>query len=86
VAFSARATRIGAIVSAPDAVLESRRAAFLSERPRNEEEAQKHLARAQVTRALQNVPAALAVDPLNLSLQQAYWSLRRQMAGKKARP
>jgi tRNA A-37 threonylcarbamoyl transferase component Bud32 len=76
----------------PDAVLASRRAAFMAEHGGKDEEAQRHLARAQVARALHNEPvalaeyeAALAQDPLNLSLHQAYWGLRRQLAGKGTR-
>jgi serine/threonine-protein kinase len=70
----------------PAAVVESRRRDFLAERPGLEEESQRHLARARVARALRNdaaaiaeYEAALAKDPLNLGIHEAYWSLKREM-------
>jgi len=66
------------------ALVEARRRDFLAERPGAEEKAQKHFVRAKVARAMGNEPtalaeyqAALAADPLNLVIQQAYWSLTR---------
>jgi len=70
----------------PAAVVESRRRDFLAERPGLEEESQRHMARARVARAMRNASAAiseyetaLAADPLNLGIHEAYWSLRREM-------
>jgi serine/threonine-protein kinase len=69
------------------ALVEARRRDFLAERPGAEEKAQKHFVRARVARAMGNEPsaraeyeAALAVDPLNLGIQEAYWSLTRSAA------
>jgi serine/threonine-protein kinase len=69
----------------PPALVEARRRDFLAERPGAEEKAQKHFVRGKVARAMGNEPsarseyeAALAADPLNLAIQQAYWSLTRE--------
>ncbi|HEU4382652.1 MAG TPA: serine/threonine-protein kinase [Anaeromyxobacteraceae bacterium] len=69
-------------------LVETRRREFLAERPGAEEEAQKHFVRAKVARAMGNDPAAraeyeaaLTSDPLNLAIQQAYWTLKREGAG-----
>jgi len=71
----------------PDAVVEARRRELLAERAGAEEEGQRQLARARVARAMRNEPAALAAleaalaaDPLNLAIHQAYWTLRRETA------
>ncbi len=70
------------------AVIEARRRAFLAERPGNVEEAKRHLARAQVATKLGNAAAALAEyeaaltqDPLDLTVHQAYWELKRKAEG-----
>jgi serine/threonine-protein kinase len=61
----------------PPALVESRRRAFLGERPGQEAEAQRRLARSRVAHkmgnlevALAEVEAALQADPLNLSLHE----------------
>jgi serine/threonine-protein kinase len=71
-------------------LLEARRRDFLAGNPGAEEEAQKHFVRAKVARAMGNGPAAraeyeaaLAKDPLNLDIQQAYWSLKREDGGSR---
>ncbi|HTP25740.1 MAG TPA: serine/threonine-protein kinase [Anaeromyxobacteraceae bacterium] len=68
----------------PAAVIATRRRALLAERPEQQEQAQRHLARAQVAAKLGNEDAALAeyeaalkADPLDLALHQRYWELRR---------
>ncbi len=72
----------------PLAAVEARRRAFLAEQPAREAEAQRHLARAEVARKLGNeaaaiteLEAALSADPLDLSLHQRYWELRRAREG-----
>jgi len=74
-------------------VIEGRRREWLAERPGAEERAQKHLARAKVARAMRNdavavteYEAALADDPLSLSIHQAYWTMKRDAAGAGAGP
>jgi serine/threonine-protein kinase len=69
----------------PLAVIQARRQEYLSRNPGKEQEAQGHLARAQMARKLANVPAAvaafeaaLAADPLDLATLDAYVSFRRQ--------
>lgn len=69
-------------------VVEARRRMLLSERPANEEKAERHRARAEVARKLGNVTASLAeyavaltADPLDLELHQAYWDLLRSSDG-----
>ena len=78
-------------VDGAPALVEARRRDFLAERPGAEEKAQKHFVRAKVARAMGNEPAAkteyeaaLAADPLNLAIHQAYWNLTRQGAGADA--
>ncbi|HYQ81228.1 MAG TPA: PilZ domain-containing protein, partial [Anaeromyxobacteraceae bacterium] len=73
------------------ALVEARRRDFLGEHPGAEEKAQKHFVRAKVARAMGNDPAAraeyeaaLATDPLNLDIQQAYWALKREGPGTDA--
>ena len=72
----------------PPAVLEARRRALLAEHPARAQEAQRHLARAQVAQKLGNEAAALAeyeaaltADPLDLALHERYWELKRRMGG-----
>lgn len=72
----------------PQALVAARRRDFLADHPRAAEEAERHLSRARVARAMGNGPsaraeyeAALAVDPLNLDIQRAYWSLTREDPG-----
>jgi eukaryotic-like serine/threonine-protein kinase len=74
-------------------VIAGRRREWLAERPGCEERAQKHLARARVARAMRNgavamaeYEAALADDPLDLAIHQAYWNLRREAAPAGAEP
>jgi len=70
----------------PQAVIVARRREYLSRNPGKEQEAQAHLARAQVARKLKNVAAAitgyqaaLAADPLDLASLDAYVAFRRQV-------
>ncbi len=70
----------------PAQVLESRRRDLIAESPGAEERAQKHLVKAKVARAMRNMPVALAeyeaaleADPLNLSIHEAYWAVRREL-------
>jgi serine/threonine-protein kinase len=72
----------------PPAVLEARRRALLAEYPARAQEAQRHLARAQVAQKLGNeaaalteYEAALTADPLDLALHERYWELKRRMGG-----
>jgi hypothetical protein len=66
------------------ALVEARRRALLAERPGRAEDAQRHLARAQVANKLGNATAAileyeaaLTADPLDLEIHRKYWELRR---------
>jgi serine/threonine-protein kinase len=75
----------------PPAVVASRRAAFLAERPGQEARAQQRVARSQVARkmgnaqaALSELEAALQDDPLNLALHQQHAEL--EQAARKAEP
>jgi eukaryotic-like serine/threonine-protein kinase len=70
----------------PQAVVEARRREYLAREPGKEQEAQAHLARAQVARKLKNAAAAvaayqaaLAADPLDLATLDAYVAFRRQV-------
>jgi serine/threonine-protein kinase len=65
------------VAGVPPAVVGSRRQAFLAERPGQEEEARRRLARSRVARKMGNEDAALAeleaalqADPLNLELHE----------------
>ncbi|HTT72451.1 MAG TPA: protein kinase [Anaeromyxobacteraceae bacterium] len=67
------------------AVLEARRRTLLAEAPQRGDEAGRQLARAQVAAKLGNTQAALAAyeaalqaDPLDLSVHQSYWELKRR--------
>jgi serine/threonine-protein kinase len=69
------------------ALVAARRSAFLAERPGQETEAQRRVARAQVARKMGNdeaaraeLEAALAADPLNLDLHRELASLERAPA------
>jgi serine/threonine-protein kinase len=71
----------------PAAVVEARRRALLAEQPENARKAAREVARARVAGKLGNVEAALAayekalaLDPLDLSVHQAYWELKRRGA------
>ncbi len=66
------------------ALVEARRRAFLTERPGQESEAQRRVARSQVARKLGNADAALAemeaalqADPLNLELHREHEELEK---------
>jgi len=70
----------------PAPLVESRRRAFLAERPGREATAEKHLARAQVARkmgnltaALSELEAALRADPLNLRLHEQHGELEAKL-------
>jgi serine/threonine-protein kinase len=71
----------------PAAVVESRRRAFLAERPGQEAEARRRLARSQVARKMGNEAAALAeleaalqADPLDLDLHRQHAEMERAAA------
>jgi tRNA A-37 threonylcarbamoyl transferase component Bud32 len=73
----------------PPAAVEARRRALLAEQPEREAQAERHRARAQVAcklgneaAALAEYEAALAADPLDLSLHQAYWDIARKREGR----
>jgi len=70
----------------PAPLVESRRRAFLAERPGLEAAAEKHLARAQVARKMGNLAAAvseleaaLRADPLNLRLHEQHGELEARL-------
>ncbi len=67
------------------AVVEARRRTLHAERPGQAEQAERHVARAQVATKLGNAAAAileyeaaLSADPLDLDLHQRYWELKRE--------
>ncbi len=79
------------VAGAPLAMVESRRRAFLAERPGQEAEAQRHLARSQVARkmgngeaALAELEAALQADPLNLGLHEVHAELEAKLRPRQA--
>jgi tRNA A-37 threonylcarbamoyl transferase component Bud32 len=72
----------------PASLVEARRRELLAERPGRAAEAQRLLARAEVARKLGNAAAAgqayeaaLAADPLDLSIHEAYAAFRRRAGG-----
>jgi serine/threonine-protein kinase len=74
------------VAGTPLAAIESRRRAFLAERPGQQAEAQRRLARSQVARkmgnddaALAELEAALQADPLNMELHELHAELEARL-------